>query len=649
MKSFALKEAWQSLSFSFRLTTLLVSIIVATILLLTTILFTQYRQSSVDQAQTSLQATADNNAQSFSAWLLARQDEMRFMASLSASIEQDLPRVSEQLLRLTEQDLFYDTIFLVSTDGIGLAGVDLDGGTPRIMPESEANEFDVHDRAWFQQAISGTPAFSQPVISRATGNTVSTVAIPIYDDNQIVAVMRGAVMIDTLVDRLDALEREPGTEIYLLDGSGAPVTPADSFGTASTPLETMAARAAQEGRDYTGNYTNASGTPVVGATAYIEMLDWALVVETEQSVALAAVNQMMIFVIILSVLVIGAAVAACLLMVRSILRTLGGDPDYAADIVHKVAEGDLTNEIKLGKGDTHSLLASINTMQSRLRAMMGDIGDFSDQVASSATELAQISSRTREGVEQQTEEISSSATAMNEMTSTLEDVAKNTQASADASKVAAEAASLGHDVVGSSIEAIRDLAQKIEHTTEVISSVKADSDRIGKVVEVIEGIAEQTNLLALNAAIEAARAGESGRGFAVVADEVRGLAGRSKESTSEIQTMIEQLQGGTERAVAAMDASRQQSESSVVRSEEVGQQLERIVEAVNQIDETAQQIASATEEQTAVSRDINKSIHSISDVATQTSESVGQSVLAGENLAELAEQLRSLVARFRIQ
>lgn len=643
----SLSSFWQRLGFGVRLTTMLVGLILGSIVLLVSIVFMQYRQAQVEQSLAGLQATSQNNAESFTQWLEARQSEMRFLARLDASVQLDLERVEHLMFEITDMDNYYDTIFLVGADGIGMAGVDLNGGNTRIMPEQEANEFDVADRAWFQQAMSGEPAFSQPVISRATGNLVSTVAIPVYQNNDIVAVMRGAVMIDTLVDRLNELDRDAGTEIYLLDGEGQAVTPADSIATMDMPLETEAADSARAGIGTLGTYTNAAGVSVVGASTYIPMLDWSLVVETEESTALQAVTAMLWLLIVISLIVIAAAVAICLLMVRSVLKTLGGDPAYAADIVHQVSEGDLTADIRLKRGDRNSLLASIATMQDNLKTMMGKIGDYSDQVASASTELAQISEQTNQGVQQQSSEIDTSATAMNEMTSTLEDVARNTQSSADASRTASESAATGRQVVEASIQAISQLAEEVERTTEVINEVKADSDRIGKVVEVIEGIAEQTNLLALNAAIEAARAGESGRGFAVVADEVRGLASRSKESTTEIQTMIEQLQKGTERAVSAMDASRERSEESVARAREVSDQLERIAEAVNQIDETAQQIASATEEQTAVSRDINKSIHNISDVATQTSENVKQSVEAGESLSTLAEQLRDLVSRFR--
>ncbi len=644
-----LANQWSRLGFGARMAAVMISVILGAIVLLTSITFNQYRNAQLEDSMGDLHAMGESNEQSFTDWLQARQDEMRFLARLEASRNLDADAVAELMFELTDMDQYYDTIFLVGTDGIGVASVDLNEGDTRIMPTSEANAFDVADREWFQSAVSGNPTFSQPVVSRATGNTVSTVAIPVYDNNEIVAVMRGAVMIDTLVDRVNDLDRPEGTEIFLVDGEGVPVTPAASIANIDAPLDTQAGDNARGGDTRVGDYVNAAGVPVLGSSTYIPMLDWTLVLETDRAVALTAVNQMMWFLIVLSVIVIAAATAICLLMVRSVLRTLGGDPAYAAEMVHLVAEGDLTADIALKPGDSTSLLASIRSMQVNLQDMMRNIGDYSDQVASSATELAQISEQSQEGVQKQGEEIDNSATAMNEMTSTLEEVAQNTQSSADASRSARDAASNGRDVVKASVAAISALADEVERTTEAINTVKADSDRIGKVVEVIEGIAEQTNLLALNAAIEAARAGESGRGFAVVADEVRGLAGRSKTSTSEIQTMIEQLQRGTEQAVNAMESSRERSDESVSRAREVGEQLEQIVESVGLIDETAQQIASATEQQTAVSRDINKSLHNISSVSAQTSDNVKQSVQASDSLSKLAEQLHALVGRFRLR
>lgn len=640
-------QLFSGMRFGTRMTLLLLTLVVASILLITSVVFVQYRQAQNEQTLHNLQRISEQNAAAFTRWLQARQDEMRYLARVEASVSLDSDRVSQLMADLSDLNGHYDTIFLVGTDGTGMAGVAHAEGSTRIMPDSEANAFAVADRAWFRQAVSGTPAFSQPVVSRATGNTVSTVAIPIYRDGTIVAVMRGAVMLDTLIDRLSDLDRPEGTEIYLLDSAGQAMTPAASLRDPQSAVATAAGEAARAGTHHVGTYTNMAATTVVGSTTFMPMLGWALVVETDRAVALQGVTRMLWTLALVAVPVIAVAAMASLLLVRSVLRTLGGDPEYAKEIMHRVADGDLTTSITLRPGDDSSLLASIRGMRINLNTIIKDISDYADQVASAATELAQINDETDKGVARQSDEINSSATAMTEMTTTLEDVARNTQESADASRNASDSAATGRAVVKASITAIQALAAEVEATTQAIDQVKADSDHIGTIVEVIEGIAEQTNLLALNAAIEAARAGESGRGFAVVADEVRSLAGRSKGATTEIQSMIEQLQTGTRSAVAAMDSSRSRSEESVARAKEVREQLENIVEAVAKIDENAQQIASATEQQTAVSRDINQSIHSISAVAVQTSENVRQSVTASESLSQLAEHLKALVSHFR--
>ncbi|MFY0663522.1 MAG: methyl-accepting chemotaxis protein [Natronospirillum sp.] len=641
-------RAWRSLGFGVRLTLMMVTLMLASIVLLTSLVFVQYQRAQVNAALAELEGASQSNAQSFTEWLLARQDEMRYLATVDDAVNLNLPSITSLMGTLANQGGFYDTIFVVGPDGIGLSGVSYENNRARIMPTSEANAFNVADRAWFRSAISGQDAFSQPVVSRATGAAVSTVAIPIRRDGQIVAVMRGAVQMDTLVDRVAELERDEGTEIYLLDGAGLAITPASSIRDRSQALQTQAAEAVIAERNFVGRYTNAAGTPIVGSVSYIPMLDWGLVLETTEAVALSEVSRMLISLIFISGLVIAGSVAVCLALVRSITRTLGGDPNYAARIVHQVSDGDLTADIQIRANDTTSLLASIHTMQQNLRQMMRDIASYSDQVAASSTELAQINEETEAGIHRQVQEISSSATAMNEMTATLEEVARNTQSTADASRSASDAAETGRAVVQSTIDSIRNLAAEVENATKVINEVKQDSDRIGSILQVIEAIAEQTNLLALNAAIEAARAGESGRGFAVVADEVRNLASRTKDSTTEIQAMIEKLQSGSDRAVQAMVVSTKGTETSVERATDTGEQLESIASAVAMIDQTAQQIASATEEQTAVSKDINKSIHSISDVAEQTAVNVQQSTQASDALAKLAEQLKALVFQFKL-
>lgn len=485
-------------------------------------------------------------------------------------------------------------------------------------------------------------------MSRATGNRVSTVAIPVRRGGEIVGVMRGAVMVDTIIDRVAELSRSAGTEIFLLDSEGEPVTTADSLRGVSGQVNTEAGQAMAAGRSGVGSYQNAAGTAVIGSYTFIPMLGWGLVVETDESVAMAELNRMMWLIVGVSALILLLAVGICLLMVRSVLRTLGGDPQYAADMVHRVSEGDLTADIALKAGDSASLLASIQTMQSSLRTMLGEVNQYSEQVAAAATELSHISEETEAGMQQQTTQINSAAAAMNEMTATVEEVASNTLRAADSAKEVSGNANSGRVVVGNTVTAINSLADDIENATAVVTALKEDSDRIGHVLQVIENIAEQTNLLALNAAIEAARAGESGRGFAVVADEVRSLASRTKDSTTEIQSTIEKLQAGALKAEKVMQVSRESAKGTVDHVGETGEALESIAKGVVLIDEMMQQIASAAEEQSATAREINQNIHGVNDVAQQTSQSVEQSTQASEALAKLAEQLRALVQQFRV-
>ncbi|SDU16664.1 methyl-accepting chemotaxis protein [Halopseudomonas salegens] len=635
------------LSFAARLTLMLVGLILVSIVTISSLIMMSYRASFTTATLDQLQTMGGLNAQSFEDWAQARQDEMRYLADLNASVHGNLDELEHLLERIADAQGFYDTIFFVGPDGRGVVGVAHDGRT-RVMRRSEAAEFNVADRAWFKQAISGQDTFSQPVVSRATGNRVSTVAIPVRRGGEIVGVMRGAVMVDTIIERVAELDRSAGTEIFLLDSKGEPVTTADSLRGVSGQVDTEAGQAMANGRSGVGQYANAAATPVIGSYTYLPMLGWGLVVETEASVAMAELNRMMWLIIGVSLVIIVVAVGICLLMVRSVLRTLGGDPQYAADVVHQVAQGDLTATITLKSGDDSSLLASIRTMQASLRTMLGEVNQYSEQVAAAATELSQISEETEAGMQQQTTQINSAAAAMNEMTATVEEVASNTLRAADSAREVSGNANNGRVVVGNTVTAINRLADEIENATTVVAELKQDSDRIDNVLQVIENIAEQTNLLALNAAIEAARAGESGRGFAVVADEVRSLASRTKDSTTEIQSTIEKLQAGASRAEQVMQVSRESAQGTVEHVGETGESLESIAKGVLLIDEMMQQIASAAEEQTATAREINQNIHGVNDVAQQTSHSVEQSTQASEALAKLAEQLRALVQQFRV-
>lgn len=637
----------RGLGFGGRLTAIIVSLVLVSVAVVASVVYVQYRASYSQAAMNSLQGTGDMNARSFMEWLGARQDEMRYLASLDAATSMDRERLNHLLERIAAAQGAYDTIFVVGADGRGVVGVAYDGRT-RVLSPDEAQAFDVHDRAWFQQAIGGADTFSRPVISRATGSRVSTVALPIRRGGEVIGVMRGAVDLDTILQSIDGLGVGGQAEIYLVDREGTAVTPTSSVNDLDTPLDTQAANAIREGHSGVGRYLNAAGTDVVGSYSDIPLLGWGLVLETDAGEALAEVSRVFWTILLITFVVVLVALGVSLLVARSVTRRLGGEPEYAATVVRQVADGNLGVTVERRSGDDSSLLASIADMQESLRRMIGGIVDSSDQVASAATELSQVNEETESGVRSQNAQITEAATAMTEMTATVEEVARNTQSAADAAARASEEAESGRAVVSDTVGAIQKLVDELNQATGVMDSLKADSDSIGGVLQVIRNVSEQTNLLALNAAIEAARAGEHGRGFAVVADEVRTLASQTQKSTEEIQSMIERLQSRADDAVRVMRQSREGVERTASDAGAAGESLERISQAVVNINDMVQQIAGATEEQSATAQEINRNIHAVNDIAEQSAMSVNQSTEASESLARLAEELRGLVKRFRV-
>lgn len=340
-----------------------------------------------------------------------------------------------------------------------------------------------------------------------------------------------------------------------------------------------------------------------------------------------------------------ATVGLAMLLTRSIVHPL----KEALSAAENVARGDLTNPIQThGNDEVSRLLKALASMQQNLRETLQGISGSATQLATAADELNTVTLDSTQGLQQQNNEIEQAATAVNEMTTAVEEVARNAVSTSDATRQSSESAHLGQERVSETANAINALASDVQHTGELVQSLANQSQDIGKVLEVIRAIAEQTNLLALNAAIEAARAGESGRGFAVVADEVRALAHRTQQSTQEIEQMVQGMRSGSSLALDSMQASASRAASTLVLAERAGEALQTITASVHEIHERNLVIASAAEEQAQVAREVDRNLVNIRDLSVRSAAGADQTSASSHELSKLANALQGMVQRFRV-
>ncbi|WP_339466541.1 methyl-accepting chemotaxis protein [Pseudomonas sp. EA_65y_Pfl2_P74] len=350
-------------------------------------------------------------------------------------------------------------------------------------------------------------------------------------------------------------------------------------------------------------------------------------------------------IIIVAVVAALATVLLAWLLTRSIVTPL----NRAVAAAQTIAGGNLTTLIEVdGKDEPARLLEALVAMQTNLRKTIEQIAGSATQLGAAAEELSAVTEEASRGLQQQNNEIEQAATAVNEMTAAVEEVARNAVSTSEASNQSTHAAREGRDQVVKTVDAIQTMTHDVQNTAHMVEGLAAQGRDIGKVLDVIRAIAEQTNLLALNAAIEAARAGEAGRGFAVVADEVRALAHRTAQSTQEIEKMVAGIQNGTGEAVSSMQQSNQRTQTTLEMARAAGVALEQITQSIHQINERNLVIASASEEQAQVSREVDRNLVNIRDLATQSAAGANQTSAATHELSRLAADLNAMVARFVI-
>jgi len=343
------------------------------------------------------------------------------------------------------------------------------------------------------------------------------------------------------------------------------------------------------------------------------------------------------------------AFALAITLALALARSIGGRIAIALQAAEATAAGDLTTPVRVeGSDEIGRMLQAVATMQQSLREMLGEIRRNTDHLSEAATTLATVAGDVERAVNEQNDASSTMAAAVEELTVSIGEVAKNAEEASSVARESGAIAKEGGEVMQRTVESIKKIADRVTETAKDIGQLEKHSAEITSIVNVIETIAEQTNLLALNAAIEAARAGEYGRGFAVVADEVRKLAERTTISTQEITEMIAHIQQGTKQAVTAMETSVAEVEQGVQLANAAGESIERIAEGSGRVIDYASHISDALKEQSVASNQVARNVETIVQMADKNHQAVSRASATAKLIEEAMQTLRQAVGRFKI-
>ncbi len=383
---------------------------------------------------------------------------------------------------------------------------------------------------------------------------------------------------------------------------------------------------------------------IMGTGFYIDDIDNK--VAEQKSIWQQEMRSEIRFNLLVSLVLLVITIAITRWVTARITLSLEAVVDMLSDIAN--GQGDLTRRLPVNTHDEVGAVSKeFNQFVEQIQSLVQEVASSSHQVFEASDKLKSLSSHFTEQMHDHSKETDMVVTAVTEMSSTAQEVAASAANAANATSAASLEAQQAREVVVVASQSINNLVNDVEQASLVIGQLAQETAKIGSVVEVIRGIAEQTNLLALNAAIEAARAGEQGRGFAVVADEVRSLAGRTQQSTHEINDMLQRLQSGVKEAVEVMASSQERSQHTITETSKIATSLDSMAEAVCTINDMNMHIATAAEEQNAVSEEINRNLVAIQQIVEQLNRATDESDETTQHVVATGQQLKELVSRFR--
>ena len=556
-------------------------------------------------------------------------------------------------LEKTEDDSQARNVLQAITSGGGFRDVYVGRTDGYLLMQSEAanaalpEDFDPRTRPWYQQALSeGQATFTEPYRDARANFTVITAMAPVHQ-GPYQGVAGADITLETVEKTLETLSLAGTGYAVLINRQGTILFHPDHKLIGKNIQIVTGGSPKLDGSRQDFTYDDASWEARFYPISQASAVDWHLGIMVNKDRISAPVTSARKTGLVIAVIGLMLSLLVLHIGLRILMSPIRRLNQAMADI--SSGDADLAQRLDASARDEFGQLAgSFNRFVEKIQDVIRDVRQGSDELESNVLSLRDTAGNSRASVERQQEEIDMVATAVNEMSAAAGEIARNAQQTADAANSADNDSRACLETVAGSRDAVQKLSREINSAADVIDTLGRDITSITTVLEVIQGVAEQTNLLALNAAIEAARAGEAGRGFSVVADEVRNLAQRTQASTEEINTMIERLQKGAADAVDVMKASTAVSNVSMEKAQDAMEALDRIAESITEISRMTSQIATASEEQTSVTEELNSSITRIACQGQEAASAASENDVYSGHIERIGQTLSANVSRFRI-
>ncbi|TOH64907.1 chemotaxis protein [Vibrio parahaemolyticus] len=505
-------------------------------------------------------------------------------------------------------------------------------------------DYDPRQRPWFIAAKNkGDLVVTDPYVDASSKNVIISVGTPVKQNGRFLAGMFYDLELTTLSDLVNQVNLFDAGYLFLVTDDGTTIAHPQS----KYNGEKLNSYLPQVDLNKATQHIEVDNNPYMVSLTHIPSENWYVGAIIDETAAYSVVGELRNSAIIYSIIAVLASVIALTLLIRTLMRPLDTLNTAIKDVAS--GKGDLTQRLETDTDQEFSDLAkNFNTFMENLQQQIIESKSISDQILTGTQITAEGARDSAGAIQTQLQELEQLATAMHEMSVTATEVANNAQGAASAAKEADQATIEGSSVVSESTQTINMLSDSIDLAVEEVQVLESATANIETILKVINDIADQTNLLALNAAIEAARAGESGRGFAVVADEVRTLAQRTQESTTEIRSMIEQLQSGASSVASAMHQSKGSAVEAVEKADLANDALQRIRDAIQRISDMNLQIASAAEEQSLVAEEINNNTVNIKDLSTQVADSANRTNEAMQSQHDNVRKQDEILNRFTV-